>query len=259
MHQSPPSASPPHISIPNPRTLERETLQHYRSFSQSGLNSVAIPNSGQATTTSAALRHPLNPALFLCDIQEGLRNKVYKFSSVVNTAVRMVQYAGALNFPVFVAEQKPSVVGRTVSELSGPLRTVGPLHVGTFTKNTFSMVTPGVQSELDRLGIQSVIVLGVESHISIFQTVLELLRRGLNVYVLPDGISSQNKEEIGLALDRMKQAGAIITSSECIAFEMLWDTDKSVSDGVYAVNKSTKAITAACLRNLVGDGQGGDS
>ncbi|KAG8829623.1 hypothetical protein FRC20_004254 [Serendipita sp. 405] len=235
-----PSASPvpSNPAIPNTSTIANNLVSSNR----------------DRRTFPDLLQPPLNPALFLCDIQDSVRRKIFSFYSVVNTSLRMLRYANALDIPVFVTEQKPTLLGGTASELLGDVAKLGPLHVGTFTKTTFSMMTPGVRTSLAQRNIQSVLIVGVEAHLSILQTVLDLLRSNIQVYVLTDGVSSHTTEETGVALDRMERAGAIMTTSESIIFEILGDTDRPIAERVFSLSKSSRPVNVSALRSLLGDG-----
>lgn len=127
-------------------------------------------------------------------------------------------------------------LGNTVSDID--LSILGPLHLGTISKSLFSMVTPELQTALQEHNIQSVIITGIEvilslyfitnsltgplfqCHICVLISALDLLSLGYDVHILADGVSSSNKEEIPLALERMRQAGACIGTSESVAFQL---------------------------------------
>ncbi len=86
--------------------------------------------------------------------------------------------------------------------------------------------TPDVQKALDPLranGPISAIIVGIESHICVTQTTVDLLRAGHKVYVIADGVSSCNKEEVPIALARLRHEGAIVTTSESLIYEAVGD------------------------------------
>ena len=86
--------------------------------------------------------------------------------------------------------------------------------------------TPEVQKALDPLranGPISAIIVGIESHICVTQTTIDLLRAGHKVYVIADGVSSCNKEEVPIALARLRHEGAIVTTSESLIYEAVGD------------------------------------
>lgn len=96
--------------------------------------------------------------------------------------------------------------------------------------------TPEVQKALDPLranGPISAIIVGIESHICVTQTTIDLLRAGHKVYVIADGVSSCNKEEVPIALARLRHEGAIVTTSESFIYEAVGDagTPESVHLG----------------------------
>jgi isochorismate hydrolase len=95
--------------------------------------------------------------------------------------------------------------------------------------------TPEVKKALDNLnatGPLSCIIVGIESHICVTQTTIDLLRAGHKVYVIADGVSSCNKEEVPIALARLRHEGAVITTSESFIYEFMGDagTDEYVRD-----------------------------
>jgi nicotinamidase-related amidase len=86
--------------------------------------------------------------------------------------------------------------------------------------------TPEVKQSLESLnasGPLSCIIVGIEAHICVTQTTLDLLRAGHKVYVIADGVSSCNKEEVPIALARLRYEGAVVTSSESLLYEVVGD------------------------------------
>lgn len=84
--------------------------------------------------------------------------------------------------------------------------------------------TPDVQQALDKYPKPlACIIVGIESHICVTQTTLDLLRAGHKVYVIADGVSSCNKEEVPIALARMRSEGAVVTTSESFLYECVGD------------------------------------
>ncbi|KAJ6164148.1 hypothetical protein N7470_002820 [Penicillium chermesinum] len=198
----------------------------------------------------AALAHTIrirNPALFICDIQEKFRNGIFEFSKLVSTSEKMLRAASTLQLPVFVTTQSRAKLGNTVPELQTHLQ--GSHIRADVDKTLFSMVTPEIDALLpkgegERLDI---IIVGIETHICVAQTTLDLLARGHRVYLLVDGVSSMNAEERGIALARLRDAGAIVTSSESILFEILGDAEHGSFRTVSGLIKETKEETKAAL------------
>ncbi|KAF9249666.1 hypothetical protein DTO013E5_4273 [Penicillium roqueforti] len=188
-----------------------------------------------------------NPALFICDIQEKFRNGIYEFPKLVLTAEKMLRAASALKIPVFVTTQNRAKLGNTVPELQQHL---SDTHVrADVDKTLFSMITPEIEKLLPAPGSAplDVIIVGIETHICVTQTTLDLLERGHRVYILVDGVSSMNTEERGIALSRLRDAGAVVTSSESVLFEILGDASHEAFRAVSGLVKETKDNTKGAL------------
>jgi hypothetical protein len=164
----------------------------------------------------------------------------------------MLQAATHLNLPIYITTQSRAKLGPTVPELTTHLNTLQSNIKADIDKTLFSMMTPELVAKLPDSKSEplDVILMGIETHICITQTTLDLLERGHRVYILVDGVSSMNAEERGVALARLRDAGAIVTSSESILFEILGDAGSQAFRGVSGVIKETKESTKECLGAL---------
>lgn len=166
----------------------------------------------------AALRPAARSALAVVDVQERLFPAMA--AAHQPTVVKAIRVLAALareaSWPVLVTEQYPKGLGRTLPELAEALgRSAAPIE-----KLTFSAArAPGV---LERLGdAQAVVVTGIEAHVCVLETVLDLLEHGLRVFVPWDAVASRREEDRSTALALMRRAGATITSSETLVFQLL--------------------------------------
>ncbi|PYI16819.1 Isochorismatase hydrolase [Aspergillus japonicus CBS 114.51] len=207
-----------------------------------------------------------NPALFICDIQEKFRNVIHEFPKVITTTTKLLRATQPLDTPIYLTTQNRARLGDTVSELSPYLHAAQPpSSAGTSTasstrlradidKTLFSMITPEIDSLLPNpqhgeTPLDAILV-GIETHICVTQTTLDLLSRGHRVYVIVDGVSSAHAEERGVALQRLRDAGATVTTSEGVLFEMLGDAGHAAFKGVSGVVKEMKEETRGALEAL---------
>jgi len=191
---------------------------------------------------------PHGTIFFVCDIQTRFRPAIHGFDDVVATANKMLKLATIFEVPVMTTVQNSKALGPTVPELD--MESLGSLHLGTIDKTLFSMLTPEVKTILDSRNIKSVVLFGIESHVCVLQSTLDLLSAGYDVHVLADGVSSCNKEEVPIALAKMRQAGAQITTSESAAFQLQCDSSLPSFKAFSAVIKEEKDITRRTLESL---------
>lgn len=159
----------------------------------------------------------------------------------------MLRAASTLQIPVFITTQNRAKLGNTVTELQQHLN--GPHIRADVDKTLFSMITPDIEKLIpapDSTPLD-VIIVGIETHICVTQTTLDLLERGHRVYILVDGVSSINPEERGIALARLRDAGAVVTSSESVLFEILGDAAHESFRTVSGLVKETKETTKGAL------------
>ncbi|KAL2831579.1 Isochorismatase-like protein [Aspergillus pseudoustus] len=193
-----------------------------------------------------------NPAVFVCDIQEKFTKAIFEFPRLVSTTAKILRASNTLNIPIYITTQNRSKLGPTIPELQQHL--TGPNVRADIDKTLFSMITPEIDALLPVPSrgdkpIDAVIV-GLETHICVTQTTLDLLERGHRVYLLVDGVSSINAEERGIALARLRDAGAIVTTSESILFEILGDAGREEFKVITGLVKETKEETKEALEKL---------
>jgi len=164
-------------------------------------------------------------AFFLCDMQDKFRPSIQYFNQILEVAQRMVKAANLLEIPVVCTEQYPKGLGNTVSELSEILKENSKSKI--FEKTKFSMLTDDVQSHLNSLDKtpQSIVLFGIEAHVCVQQTALDLLNSGFDVHIVADSTSSRSMTDRMLAFERIRQSGGFITTSESVLF-MLMESSK---------------------------------
>ena len=163
----------------------------------------------------------------------------------------MLKAAQILDIPVFATTQLRAKLGETCSEL-GLDSADGIQTKAHVDKSAFSMFVPELRDAFHALGSEKreVIIVGIETHICVTQTTLDLLKEGHKVYVLADGVSSCNKEEVPIALARLRAEGAIVTTSESWLYECMGDASIPEFKGIAGVVKEFNGKTKEGLQSL---------
>lgn len=169
-------------------------------------------------------------ALIIIDIQEKLLPVIHKNEVILNNIVKLLRFAKIINLPVMVTEQEK--LGATVKEIRDELADFNPV-----AKIEFDACKRGAFVErLKQLQRHNIVVTGIESHICITQTVIHLLPN-YTVHVVSDAVSSRSPDDWKISLKRMKQAGAVISSTEMVMYELL---EKAGTEEFKAVLKLVK-------------------
>jgi nicotinamidase-related amidase len=167
-------------------------------------------------------------ALVVVDIQEAFRKAVPSFEAVAESAATLVQGAEAMGIPIVVTEQYPKGLGHTVPEVAEHL----PAGLKPLEKVRFS----AAEAEgFDLDGRDQALVCGIETHVCVNQTVLDLLDRGVEVEVVGDAVGSRTEENRELGLHKVEDAGAVLTSVETALFELLGGSDAAEFKQVQAL------------------------
>lgn len=152
--------------------------------------------------------------LVVVDVQEGFRGAIDRFDEVVAATAALIRGAKAIGIPIRVTEQYPKGLGATVPEVSEHL----PEGVEPLEKTCFSAVEA---DGFDLDGRDQAIVCGIETHVCVNQTVLDLLGAGTEVHLVADGVGSRDPRNRELGLAKLERAGAWRSSVETALFELL--------------------------------------
>jgi len=168
----------------------------------------------------AARLSAMNSTLLVVDVQDRLLAVMPDAPGLIRDIGFLLDVANLLQVPARATEQYPQGLGPTNAELVRRLKTERPAKVA------FSCCSaPGLLSELRQSGRPNIVVAGMESHVCVLQTVLDLHADGLQVFVAVDAVQSRFQIDHDTALKRMERAGAVLTTSETTAFEWLGGSD----------------------------------
>ena len=152
-------------------------------------------------------------ALLVVDVQEKLLRAIREPERLLDNVERLARAAAILGIPTFATEQYPQGLGPTVDRLAA-------LIPDRPAKTTFhALGAPGIAEGLAIRGIRHVAVVGIEAHVCVAQTALELLRIGYEVQVPADAVGSRFAVDREFALRRVEHAGAVVTTTESALFE----------------------------------------
>ncbi len=155
-------------------------------------------------------------ALLVIDIQERILNVMQRHELLVENTLKLIKGCKTLSVPIYYTEQYPKGLGETAQVLKEELE-------GTaIQKMSFSCSGAGeLFDEFKKNGYSQIIVCGIESHVCVQQTVLDLLANDFQVNLAADAVSSRKDSDFNIALERMKANGAEVTTTESILFELL--------------------------------------
>lgn len=153
-------------------------------------------------------------ALVVVDVQEAFRKAVPEFEHVAGATATLIRGAEAMDVPVIITEQYPKGLGRTAPEVRERL----PAGVEPLEKMAFSAAAA---DGFDLGGRDQVLLCGIETHVCVNQTALDLLGAGAEVHVAEDAVASRFPDSKRVGLQKMERAGAVLSSVETALFELL--------------------------------------
>jgi nicotinamidase-related amidase len=168
------------------------------------------------------MRHPNllrkdDTLLVIVDIQTRLLNVMFEKERLISSCRKLIQSAKILEIPMTMTEQYPKGMGPTdpeILKLLQDVKVIEKLHFSCCGVEDFN-------KKIESLGKKQIVIIGIEAHICVLQTVHDLLQQSYFVYVPHDATSSRKESDYRNALDRMRQAGAVIGSIESAIFELL--------------------------------------
>ena len=159
--------------------------------------------------------------LVVVDVQEKLTNVMHEKENLHQEFVKLIKGVKVLEVPIILTEQNPKGLGLTISEIKTLLPDLEPIY-----KMSFSCLgEEEFPKRLKDLGRRQIILTGIETHVCVYQTAMDLIDAGYDVQVVADCVSSRTPANKEIALDKMKRAGAEVTSTEIILFELLKTAD----------------------------------
>jgi len=185
---------------------------------------------------------PADTALLVIDVQEKLVPAIHQADRMVKNVAFLIDGAKLLGVPVQVTEQYPKGLGKTVAELASRLPPA-PEKVG------FSCCAiPSVVEAFRRDARTKILLAGIEAHVCVQQTALDLLALDFRVYIAADAVSSRAAIDRDFALRRLEQAGCILTTAEAAVFEWTGGSDhpqfKAMSKLVQERTKALQSLPA---------------
>lgn len=166
-----------------------------------------------------ALRLDADRAMLLViDVQTKLLPAIDTHQSVLAAVRQLLRAARLFELPVLATEQYPKGIGRTEASVAELIQdSGGPV----LEKSTFSVCDDeGVRQALRRIDRPQVVLCGIEAHVCVQQTALDLVSMDHDVYVCADAVGSRRSLDRDVSLERMRQAGVIVTTSESVLFEL---------------------------------------
>ncbi len=178
-----------------------------------------LPGAADSTEMARRALEPEQCALIVVDIQEKLLPPIWEKERLVRNAQLLIRLAGILKIPTLATTQYKKGLGNTVPEVAALLRdapTPDKLMFSCFGSEEFCNL-------LKRLPGQrtTALLCGMETHICVMQTALGALREGYLVHVASDAVSSRTELNWRIGLERMRAAGAILSSTEMMIYELL--------------------------------------
>jgi nicotinamidase-related amidase len=175
-----------------------------------------------STEYSEIARRPLESdqcALLVVDIQEKLLPPIFQKDELVRNSKLLIRAAGVLKIPAVISTQYAKGLGQTVPEIASLLpetEAIDKDRFSCFGSDTFCALLKRLPGNRNTL-----LLCGMESHICVMQTALAALREGYIVHIASDAVSSRTEWNWKIGLERMRAAGAVISSTEMMIYELM--------------------------------------
>ena len=167
------------------------------------------------------------------DIQDRLYPHIYNNEQIAANTAKLISGLKILEIPLMVSEQYTKGLGFTIPVIKSALGDIDFME-----KKSFSCCDdPGIMDLVQKTAKKNIIIAGIEAHVCVLQTCIDLLEKGFQAVIIEDCTSSRSESDKNIALKRMEREGAIISSYESILFEL---TRYSGSDRFKAISQLVK-------------------
>lgn len=154
--------------------------------------------------------------LMVIDIQERLVPVINEVDRVIDNTNILLEASEILDIPVIVTEQYPKGLGKTSDRIK--------LHTNNvygYPKISFTAYTYEVENQLKNLNKNKVVIVGMETHVCVYQTIRDLLKNNYEVFLVSDAVSSRTEENYNNAVEMIKDMGCVVSNTETILFDLL--------------------------------------
>ncbi len=172
------------------------------------------------------MRHPdilsrEGSVLLICDVQKRVIKPIYRKEPMIHNIKNLIAFAGLVGLPILLSELAPQNFGGTIDEIKKLIPRLEPIKRSRYT----CFGNEDLTLRLEAMNTSTLVVVGMETHTSINQTVLDALTRGYRVHVVFDATSSRRKVDWRVALEKMRRAGAVVTTMEMVMHEIVERVD----------------------------------
>jgi nicotinamidase-related amidase len=155
--------------------------------------------------------------LVVVDVQGKLAGLMHDKDTLFKNIRILIQSAKILNIPFLWCQQVPTALGPTVSEIAELLTGNEPINKSCFS----CAANEEFNKKIEQLGRKQVLLCGIEAHVCVYQSAMDLLSKGYSVSVIADAVSSRTPDNKQIGLNRMACGGVLISSTEMALFEIL--------------------------------------
>lgn len=161
--------------------------------------------------------------LVVIDIQDKLFQAMQNREALLANAAKTIRGAKVFSLPIVVTEQIPEKLGETIPEIARELEGIERISKSSFS----SWGESKFRKKMKSVNRRKAVILGIESHVCVYQTAVDLLDNGYEVHIVVDAVSSRTKENSDIGISAMKSAGAHLTSTEMFLFEILGSAENA--------------------------------
>lgn len=172
-------------------------------------------------------------AAVVIDIQERLLPHIQEGDIILRNCLKLIEGLKILSVPVLITQQYTKGLGPTVTSIVKLFPEFRYVEKGTFS----CCGEPAFEKEIERLSKDNIILCGIETHVCVLQTCLDLLASGRRPVVVEDCVSSRKVNDKMVAIERMRQEGAIITTFESLLFELTRQAGNDIFKSISAIVK----------------------